>query len=426
MLKLFSIFMIALSLSTPIKAEIVDKNWQSETFEVIGQKSQSVYDQITKSIADNVEKIARSLSKQTAVIFSAIFSIWLMWQVILAVYSRDTSQLMSIITKRLILLAIISYLINNITAINKYIQKPLLQTYELFGGIIMGGNIDTQIVNLATQLSKVFYALNSSSGNWLTNAGQIILSLIVMFLLFSLFVQIFLILIKNYFRIMLPFAISPILTMFYFFPSFRQIPLKAINIVIDGIIKQGFIFIVVIIMSSIYANVLASIGEDINLEALIIVVIITLVYKEFLNVAESLSSELIGTQNMGTAGRSSLIGGLAGMAGIAGSLYSAYKNSGLSTGDSPTSLGGALIKGAVSSAGAITSVATQGAKLGATGGAKAWGKISPENRRYQNELKNLDRANTPYSTVKTKTGNEYVFKNDNQFKNQDNKKEDKK
>lgn len=313
MIKILNILIVFIIFNvSSVKAEIIDKNIQVDTFEFIGQQAQSIYDDVTKGIDKGVEKVAKDLAKQTSILFSATYGVWLIWQVMRAVWNRDGKQLFDIVFIKTVILGVCVFLVNNVNVINKYIQKPILQTYEMFGGVIIGGNFETKIVELASQLSQVFYALNSGSGNILVNLGQILISIVVMFLLFLLFTQIFLTLIKNYFRIMLPFSISPILAMFFFFPTLRPIPLKAFNIALDSIIKQGFLFIVVIIMSDVYSQTLSSLGENIQIEGLVMIIILTLVYKEFITVAESMSSELIGTQNMGVAPQSSLIGGLLG------------------------------------------------------------------------------------------------------------------
>lgn len=54
-------------------------------------------------------------------------------------------------------------------------------------------------------------------------------------------------------------------------------------------------------------------------------------------------------------------------------------------------------------------------------GVQAWGKISPENRRYQSALKAKDSLNSKTQSFKSDSGNSYNFKRFND--NNDKKKE---
>ncbi len=336
-----SILNIKTILITVLLAVIASNAYSTELFSDIGIEAQSIFEEVQKSIEKNVNLVAKGLSRYVATLLGSLYTIWLIWRVFKAIVDNDGKEFIKILLKQTAVLIAVLFLIDNLNVLNLYLQQPIIKTYNAFGQTLLQTSMG---ISNNKELIRTIADLMNNSVNEINNADkvtiwgdilQLLLAVVVFIMLFLVFIQIFLTLITNYFKIMLPFAISPILLMFFFFPSLRQIPIKALNIALDGIIKQGFIIMVVIIMASILENSLAS-DRDF-LDKLLIILIVSFIYKQLITTADSLSSELIGTQQLGvnpTQGFG-LLGGLAG----AGAMAMAYLNKG---GD--TSIGG-LAKG---------------------------------------------------------------------------------
>ncbi len=318
-------------------------------FEAVGEVSQTIYTQIQGNILNQVNLVAKSLAKYTATLLGSLYTAWLMWHIFKAVVDSNGKEFIKLVFKQSFVLIACLLFIYNIDLLNKYLQKPVEDTFNMFGNSILQNSLGISgnsglIKDLALQMQDISLALIGEKYSLLNfNVINLLVKLLVVLMLFVIFIQIFLILITNYFKIMLPFAISPILLVFFFFPSLRQIPIKALNIMLDGIIKQGFIIMVVVIMSATLKTALTNGGYGLNmfdLNQLLIIIIVSFIYKQLLTTADSLSSELINTQQLGVNPTQG--GGLLGAIAGAGTMAINYLNKG-----GNTSLGG-LAKGLAS------------------------------------------------------------------------------
>lgn len=343
-------------LFTVLLAVFASNSYSADLFSNVGTEAQGIFETVQDSILKQVNLVAKSLSRYTATLLGSLYSMWLLWRVFKAIVDNDGKEFVKILFKQTAVLIVVLFLIYNLDVLNLYLQTPVIKTYNAFGQSLLQTSLG--VSNSRELISTIGDLMNNSvneinSKDTLSIWGdimQVLLAVVVFAMLFLVFIQIFLTLITNYFKIMLPFAISPILLMFFFFPSLRQIPIKALNIMLDGIIKQGFIIMVVIIMSS---TLESSLTSDIDfLDKLLIILIFSFIYKQLLTTADSLSSELIGTQQLGVNPTQG--GGLLGaMAGV-GAMAMKHISSG------NTTLGG-LLKGSFGGASG-QGVSTGGAK----------------------------------------------------------------
>lgn len=270
-----------------------------DTLKGLGKVSNEAVQIIINSANSKTDAVMKITAYSTYALLVTVYIIFVIYTVTkLIVQGNGMLGLVKFVLPSFFLFSIISFLLLNISFITKYLQIPLLQIYKSFGGAVLGYNGNALITDIANKCTTVFDALNQNTGSILTNAGGVILSLFVLFLMFLIFLHIVLLLVKNYIKIILPFAFSPILLIAFVFPTFRALPMKALNIVLDGILKQGSLMFVIAVMTDVFSFSVKMVASEAGGTGMITVLIIAFVYKDLLQTAEQFSSEIMGTQSL--------------------------------------------------------------------------------------------------------------------------------